>query len=341
MFDRRGFLGFSSAAFVQAALAGPAVAAVPGKGSLHYPGVNLAGGEFGNGNRLNRDYVYPSVKQVDYYASRGFRLLRIPVKGDRLVADGKPNPADVSILRAIAAAAGRHGMVIVIDLHEYALKTDGTPLTDSQADLNSLRQTWRGIAAAFSKSPNVWFGLMNEPNKQTPDVWFRLANAGIAGVRASAPDHVITVMGSRWGTADGWIQTGNAKASAALHDPSNKLVIEMHQYLDKAGGKPERAGSVPGLGASALKEATAWARAHRQKLFLGEFGMTADQAYLDEGRALLRHMYANPDVWIGYAYWAGGLWWAEGRSAYGFSIEPANLDTPKDRAQLTTLREFM
>src|SRR5690348_8431568 len=104
MFDRRGFLGFSSAAFVQAALAGPAVAAVPGKGSLQYPGVNLAGGEFGNGNRLNRDYVYPSVKQVDYYASRGFRLLRIPVKGDRLVADGKPNPADVSILRAIAAA---------------------------------------------------------------------------------------------------------------------------------------------------------------------------------------------------------------------------------------------
>jgi len=341
MFDRRTFLGLGSAAFVHATLGGAASAAAAGKGSLQYPGVNLAGGEFGNGNRLNKDYVYPSVKQVEYYASRGFRLLRIPVKADRLVKDGKPNPSDVAILRSVVAAAARQRMVVVIDLHEYALKPDGQPLTDSDADLASLHETWKAIAAGFTQSPNVWFGLMNEPNKQLPDVWFRLANAGIAGIRESAPQHTIAVMGSRWGTADGWVKTGNAKASATLRDPSNKLIIEMHQYLDKAGGKPERAGPVAGMGASALKEATAWGRAHRQKLFLGEFGMTADPAYLDEGRAMLRHMYANPDVWIGYAYWAGGLWWAEGRSTYGFSIEPANLDTPKDRAQLTTLREFM
>src|SRR5689334_23888879 len=49
----------SSELFAYATLAGTA-AASDGKGSLQYPGVNLAGGEFGNGNQLNKDYVYPS-----------------------------------------------------------------------------------------------------------------------------------------------------------------------------------------------------------------------------------------------------------------------------------------
>jgi endoglucanase len=338
MFDRRHFLGLGSAACVQLALGGPSIAA---DGKLRYPGVNLAGGEFGNGNRLYYDYVYPSEKQIIYYASRGFRLLRVPVKSSRLIVDGKPNSADIAILKSVVSAAAARQMVIVIDLHEYALKPDGQPLTAGEPDLSNLHDTWATISGEFSNSPNVWFGSMNEPNKQSPEVWFKLANAAIAGIRESAPNNFITVMGSRWGTADGWLSSGNAKASAALRDPSNKLIIEMHQYLDKVGGKPERADSVPGLGTTALEEATKWARAQGRKLFLGEFGTKADASYLDEGRALLRHMYANPDVWIGYAYWAGGLWWAEGRSTYGFSLEPANLDAPNDRVQMRMLREFM
>jgi endoglucanase len=290
---------------------------------------------------LNQDYVYPSEQQVAYYASRGFKLLRIPVKSSRLIVGGKANPVDCGILQSIVKAANARHLTVLIDLHEYALKPDGQPLAASPPDLSALRDSWSVIADQFRDAPNVWFGTMNEPNKQLPEVWFKLANAAIAGIRESAPRQFITVMGSRWGTADGWVRSGNAKASSALRDPSNKLIIEMHQYLDNAGGKPERAGAVAGMGASALEEATRWARSEGKKLFLGEFGVAADSNYLNEGRALLRHMYANADVWIGYAYWAGGLWWAEGRSTYGFSVEPARLDTPTDRAQLQMLREFM
>lgn len=338
MFDRRRFLAVGSAVVAHAAFGNSSSVAA---GALRYPGVNLAGGEFGTGDRLNWDYVYPSEKQVAYYASRGLRLLRIPVKASRLIVAGKPNPTDFKILKSIISTAAAREMVAVIDLHEYALKPDGQPLTTSEIDLAAFREKWRVISAQFRNYSNVWFGLMNEPNKQSPQDWFKLANAGIAGIREKAPYHYITVMGSRWGTADGWLSSGNAAASEALRDPSNKLIIEMHQYLDGMGGKPERAGPVTGLGTTALEEATKWARAHGRTLFLGEFGVTADPAYLDEGRALLRYMYANSDVWIAHAYWAGGLWWAEGRSTYGFSLEPANLDAPKDRAQLLMLREFM
>jgi endoglucanase len=97
---------------------------------------------------------------------------------------------------------------------------------------------------------------------------------------------------------------------------------------------------VVGLAATALEAATAWAREKGWKLFLGEFATTADPAYLDEARTLLRYMYANSDVWMAYAYWAGGLWWAEGRSSYAYSVEPANLDYPVDRPQMLMLREF-
>jgi endoglucanase len=76
MLDRRSILQLGSCAAAYAALGRPAW----GCGAVSYPGVNLAGGEFGTGNRLNWDYVYPTEKQVAYYASRGFKLLRIPFK---------------------------------------------------------------------------------------------------------------------------------------------------------------------------------------------------------------------------------------------------------------------
>jgi endoglucanase len=336
MFDRRTFLKLGSAAVANAGLCTPSMAA-----SVQHPGVNLAGGEFGTGDRLYYDYIYPSEKQIAYYASRGMKLIRVPVKSRRLIPNGKPNPTDIGILKSVISWAHAKRMTVVLDVHEYALKADGTPWLAGEPDLMTFHEMWKLIASQFRDASNLWFGLMNEPNKQSPADWFKIANAGIAGIRQSTTKQYITVMGSRWGTADGWVSTGNASASEALRDTANKLIIEMHQYLDNAGGKPELAGPVPGKGAKALEEATKWARARRKKLFLGEWGVTADLAYLEEGRQLLRHMYSNTDVWMGYAYWSGGLWWAEGRSTYGFSLEPASLDTPKDRAQMLLLREFL
>ena len=338
MLNRRSVLGLGSGAAAYAALGGTSWGGV-GYGTLRYPGVNLSGGEFGTGNRLNWDYVYPSAQQVAYYASRGFKVLRVPFRSSRLIVNNAANMADINILKTVVSAAQAHGMIVLLDMHEYALRADGrTPL--NEWDMAGFRRKWAIIAGQFRNFTNVWFGLMNEPNLQTPELWFRLANAGIAAIRNVAPRQFITVMGSRWGTADGWISSGNAAASSMLHDPANKLIIEMHQYLDNAGGDTS-AGYVRGLGATSLVAATNWARARGWKLFLGEFGVKADAGYLNEGRALLRHVYANSDVWLGYTYWAGGLWWAQGTGYYAFSVEPADLAQPVDRPQMWMLRAFM
>ena len=340
MLNRRSVLSLGSCAAAYAALSGPSWGATGSAayGTLRYPGVNLSGGEFGTGNRLYWDYVYPTVQQVAYYASRGFRLLRVPFKSNRVIVNDRANPIDIGILKTVVAAAQARGMIVVLDMHEYALRPNGNPL--NEYDIAAFRRKWNLIAGQFRSYPNVWFGLMNEPYKQAPELWFRLANAGISGIRDLAWQNRITVMGSRWGTADGWITSGNAAASSMLHDPANKLVIEMHQYLDNAGGNTSYP-YVDGLGATSLVAATKWARAKGWKLYLGEFGVKADAGYLSEGRDLLRYMYENSDVWIAYSYWAGGLWWAQGLGYYAFSVEPADLAQPVDRPQMWMLRGFM
>ncbi len=63
-----------------------------------------------------------------------------------------------------------------------------------------------------------------------------------------------------------------------------------------------------------------------------------DQGRYGELDALLDHVSANKDVWIGWTYWAGGPWWG---SDYEFSIEPADPGAPSDRPQMAVLREHL
>ena len=46
----------------------------------NYKGAALSGAEFspGSGKTEGRDYIYPNTTQMDYYASKGFGLLRLP-----------------------------------------------------------------------------------------------------------------------------------------------------------------------------------------------------------------------------------------------------------------------
>src|ERR1700754_4982598 len=130
MFNRRSVLGLGSCAATYAMLGGPSRADTVGTGTISYPGVNLAGGEFGTGNRINWDYVYPSEKQVAYYASRGLKLLRIPFKASRLIVNDRANMADINVLKPVIAAAQARGMTVVLDMHEFGLRPDGQPLTE-------------------------------------------------------------------------------------------------------------------------------------------------------------------------------------------------------------------
>src|SRR5262249_446813 len=86
-----------------------------------------------------------------------------------------------------------------------------------------------------------------------------------------------------------------------------------------------------------LQAFTTWARANRRRGFLGEFAGGANAGCTTEMTALLNHMRANRDVWIGWTYWAGGPGWP---ASYPFIIRPAALTNPVDRPQMTLLRRY-
>src|ERR1700693_266997 len=50
-------------------------------------GINLSGGEFNperNPAIYGKDYIYPSPDELDYYASKGFAVVRLPFRWERL-----------------------------------------------------------------------------------------------------------------------------------------------------------------------------------------------------------------------------------------------------------------
>lgn len=325
---REGFKRACRAIILASALA----IAVPARAAPAWlTGVNLSGGEFNPGkSRLNFDYTYPTAPEIRYFVSKGLRVFRVPVLADRLLGqDGAVTPDWVALMNVIAIAKAA-GASVILDLHQYGGMGSGLVGRDAAAT-GAFVQAWSTIAGRLRDRSNVIFGLMNEPNKQTPAEWHAGAEAGLAAIRAAGARQLVLVPGTAWDGAHSWIASGNAAALADLHDAN--MAFEVHQYLDADSSGTHRE-VVPGAGATRLQAFTNWARAHHARGFLGEFGFAGSPEGLKEGADLLAYMRANRDVWHGWTYWAAGAWWGD----YMFSVEPGKAG--EDKPQMAVLERF-
>jgi endoglucanase len=216
-------------------------------------------------------------------------------------------------------------------MHQYGMVRKGLIGRDPGAT-EEFAESWRVIAEAVGSRRNVLFGLMNEPHMQSASEWLTGANAAIAAIRATGSRHVVLVCGSYWCKAQTWTTTANASVMLGVVDPVGNFAYEVHAYFD-ADASGTTPNTVPTAGIRRLEAVTAWARTHHRRVFLGEFGFAADGASMKEGEALLRYLSAHRDVWLGWAYWAGGPWWND----YMFSVEP---DNAADRPQMRILTTF-
>jgi endoglucanase len=283
------------------------------------------------------DYNYPNKHEIDYYVSRGMKLFRIPFLAKRLVAPEKVGEArftsDMAILLSLIDYARQKGARVVLDMHEYGTSYDGGLIGRDSGAVETFAAAWALIAERVKDRPNVIFGLMNEPHVQTASEWLRGANAAIAAIRAAGASQLVLVSGSYWDGAHSWCQTDNAEVMLGLVDPAENYAYEVHQYLDHNGsGTDPRV--VAGAGGSRLVAFTAWARQNHKRAFLGEFGWADTPQAHNEGRDLVSYTAANKDVWLGFAYWAGGPWWGD----YMFTIEPKG---GVDREQMRILRQYL
>jgi endoglucanase len=296
-------------------------------------GVNLSGAELNPGrNQLNRDYVFPTFQQIDYFQHRGLRVFRIPTLIDRLFVRPSSREAAatecwLSLVELIDHAA-RVGAEVILDFHQYGRTRSGLIGRDKEAT-SEFVAAWAEAAARLRNKPNVIFGLMNEPHEQSAKEWLAAANAAIAAIRKAGARQLILVPGSSWSGAHSWTTSDNGAVMKGVVDPQSNFAYEVHQYLDRdsSGASPD---VVLGAGGARLVSFTEWARRNNVHAFLGEFGFAATQQGLEEGQALVAYMAANRDVWIGWTYWAAGQWWGD----YMFSVEP---ERGRDKPQLEIL----
>ncbi|MCW2284553.1 endoglucanase [Rhodoblastus acidophilus] len=315
----------------------PALAEDPRSLNRWKTGVNLSGAELNPGrDRINFDYVVPTIAEIRHFRRQGLRVFRIPVLMERLFvisADGgQAMPSDDwRALVALIDDAATADAEIIVDFHQFGRTREGLIGRDAAAT-RSFVLAWASAAMALRDKPNVIFGLMNEPHEQTAAEWLGAANAAIAAIRKAGAKQLVLAPGSYWSGAHSWTVTDNAAVMKKLEDPADNFAYEVHQYLDgdSSGGSPN---VTPGAGATRLAAFTEWARREKARGFLGEFGFSSSPQALAEARALVGYMARNRDVWLGWTYWAAGPWWGD----YMFSIEPKD---GRDKPQLNILLRY-
>jgi endoglucanase len=229
-------------------------------------------------------------------------------------------------------AADKHGMKVLVDLHNYGRyrnKLIGTADVPAAA----FQDVWTRLAGAFYKHPAILgYGLMNEPH-DTDGLWHQVAQFGVDGVRLLDTKKPIFVAGDSWSNSQRW---PIANPVPFVSDPSNLIVYEAHIYFDDdfSGRYKTRIGAtnMTARAAQRLQPFISWLAKHKQRGAIGEVGVPmGDAGWL---LALEKFLEMSEVACLDWFLWAGGGW----RETYELSLEPIN---GKDRPQVGLLRSWL
>lgn len=304
--------------------------------NMVYKGMNIAGAEF-NAGRENakhfKDYIWPTNANIEQMKRLGFNTIRVPFAWERMQpsAFAALDNEQTSQLDRVVQQSHMLGIHVILDPHSYG-KYKGKFLEANQLDIKTFADLWTKLATRYGKYPNVIFGLMNEPHKQTAKDWAKIAQAGVDAIRQAGATHLILVPGTIWSGMYSWQkpvgELSNAESLLNINDPINNYAYEMHQYFDKdnSGTHQECISSENIL--SKYERTTLWLKENNKKAFLGEFGAPENEACILALKSALDFMADNQTQWIGWAYWTAGDWMA--RYPYNFlSKESENVQRLK------------
>lgn len=322
----------------------PPVVPPPVVTSMHF-GVNLAGGEFGStSGAYGVAYIYPNIGELDYYKSKGIKIIRLPFKWERLqpTLNGPLDPTELERVFTFVNAANDREILIVLDCHNYGRRSiNGSAAIIGSAELpvQSFSDFWTKMAASF-KTMKIWgYDIMNEPHDMlvTPS-WFDIAQEAINGIRSMDQKTNIIVSGDGW-SSPGIFGSPGSKSDVLkdLSDPSDKLIFQAHVYFDKNNsgtyqGSYDAEGGYPGIGVDRVRPFIEWLKLNNKKGFIGEYGVPGnDVRWLVVLDNFLKHLKDNC---VNGTYWAGGPWWG----SYPLSIEPSN---GVDKPQMGVVRNYL
>lgn len=301
-------------------------------------GINLAGAEFGTPpGKHGESHLYPTEKTIAYFAQQGFNSVRLPFLWERLQPK-LSQPFDAAELALLTESVRRMrvlGLKVILDPHNYA-RYNGQLIGSTAVPLKSFEDLWMRLAKQFGQDQGVIFGLMNEPHDMPASDWLTAANGSISAIRSVSRQNLILVPGTAWTGAhswfDDWYGGSNASVMLNIKDPVNHFAYELHQYFDEdfSGKKDNCSRAADAL--AAIDKLSGWLRQQGRQAYMGEFGVTRAPACIQTAQQMTQSIDKNSDVWIGWAYWAGGDFWP---AEEALNIQPT---ATGDRPQLAGLR---
>jgi len=270
-----------------------------------YFGVSLSGAEWGQPSETS---FYPSTDLLDYYQSKGLRLIRLPIMWERIqpTLSSSLDATELGKLTTFVDAVASRNMKIIVDIHNYARYNGniiGALTGVTTADVQDL---WIRLATELKSKSCIWgYGIMNEPHDMTSITpWKDIAQSIIDGIRTVDQSTTIIVSGDSWSSAERWPTYSNNLKD--LIDPNNNLIFEAHCYFDKdASGQYVNSYDADGVttatGVNRVKPFVNWLKTNNLKGFIGEYGVPSDDdrwlAVLD---SFMVYLKANH---IGGTYW--------------------------------------
>jgi endoglucanase len=293
------------------------------KNALH--GVNIAGAEFNSGKLpgvLNKDYLYPDSRDLDYVVALGANVIRLPFRWERIQPElfEKFDSFELGNLVRVVKFANARGLCVILDVHNYG-EYRKSPIGSDEVPVTAFYDLWRRLSRQFSNPEDTIFGLMNEPAKMPIALWATTAQSTIFEIRKEESKNIILASGGRWSGAHEWFKkfdgASNAEEFSGLTDPEQRTWIEVHQYADTYFSGTEQTCINPERFKKIFTPLASWAQSRKIKLFLGEFGVAPNDNCLAGLSEILVHV-ADTGVWSGWTYWAVGRWWGN----YPMSIQP-------------------
>ncbi|RXZ36047.1 glycoside hydrolase family 5 protein [Oxalobacteraceae bacterium CAVE-383] len=311
-------------------------------------GVNLAGAEFASEKlpgTIFKDYVYPDPADMRHFRELGMNTFRLPFLWERVQPQlsGELDAGEVKRIADTVAAATAMDACVILDVHNFG-QYRGQPIGSPEVPREAFVDLWLRLLAAFPDRAHVAFGLMNEPAHMTVADWAATAQQTLSALRkkenakGKSASHLVLVPGGGWSGAHSWQGkdrggVANAEAFRAVRDPADNYLIEVHQYGDSNFSGTQTECIDPARLRKVMADMTQWAKASNQRLFLGEFGVAANDRCLQVLKEIIDGA-GDRTAWGGWTYWAAGKW----LGTYPFSIQP---EAGGDKPQMAILKSGM
>ena len=313
--------------------------------------IKLCGPEFGEKKMpgvYGVDFIYPNKAELVYFKDKGFKLMDLPFKWERVqpLLGGPLDSIEMGRINSFLDLCDSLGLKAKLSMQNfgrYLINGNESVIGSPELPVSQFEDVWKKLANSWNGKQNLLgFQIMNEPHDMHAMPWVTIAQKAIDAIRSVNSSHTIFVCGDSYSATIDW-KPNNPKIHE-LKDISDNLVYEGHCYFDKdlsgqylnPSGTTDKAyehnafGSKTGV--QAVKPFVKWLKKYKKKGFIGEYGVPDDDPrwliILDKFLAYISENGVNG------AYWAAGPWWGE----YRLSVEPRN---GEDRPQMKILERYL